>query len=56
MNTKAEHKLSPHKSAEQVKLVITAQTVCTAFFYEEHKGNSFVWAAGGHQQRERVTA
>lgn len=56
MNTKAEHKPSPDMSAEQVKCITTAQIICTAFFYEEHKGNSLIWASGGHQQRERVTA
>jgi len=56
MNRKAEHKLSPHISAEPVKLIIAVLIVCTAYFYEEHKGISFIWAAGGHQQRERVTA
>lgn len=43
-------------SAEHVKLILTAQIICDTFFYEEHNGNSFIWAAGGHQQGERVTA
>lgn len=36
-NTKAGHKPSPSRSAEQGKIIVTAWAICTAFLYEKQR-------------------